>query len=303
MQSESEVIMRVIRASAMGLCFGVRDALKYTHRVAQPLQVTVYGELVHNPLVNRQLRQRGFRQTGEIDGRDEIPDTPQVLITAHGISTYRKTRLKIAERILIDTTCPLVKKAHAAAMRLRDEGYHVLVIGQPGHVEVQGIIEDLVSFDVLPDVTHVQAYPYGRLGIMCQTTTPSELADQIQVAVRKKNPRSEIRFIDTICQPTKDRQNALENLLDQVHTVVVVGGANSHNTRRLAQRCRTRGAVAYHVQNADELNPEWFYGVDTVGLTAGTSTLPETIETVFQALRRMETISAQVAREHSMRMD
>ncbi|MGC8625026.1 MAG: hypothetical protein ACP5VQ_07150, partial [Phycisphaerae bacterium] len=236
----------------------------------------------------------------EGNGRAAIPDTPQVLITAHGISTHRRTRLKAAGKILIDTTCPLVKKAHAAAMRLRDEGYHVLVIGRPDHVEVQGITEDLVHFDVLPDVTHVQAYPYDRLGIMCQTTTPSESAAQIHAAVRQKNPRATIRFIDTICQPTKDRQNALENLLDQVHTVVVVGGANSHNTRRLAQRCRARGAIAYHVQNADDLNPQWFYGVATVGLTAGTSTLPETIETVYQALRKMETTSDQTAREYNM---
>lgn len=276
--------MRVIRASAMGVCFGVRDALKITEVVEQPVQVTVYGELVHNPLVRQHLRMRGFKQTAEGQRRNEIPDTPQVLITAHGISQRRKAELVRAGKQLVDTTCPLVNKAHGAAIRLRDQGYHVLLIGRPGHVEVQGITEDLDSFDVLPDANAVQTYDSKRLGIICQTTTPASLAQQIRAAVAQKNQHAEIKYIDTICQPTKDRQAAVEELLDHVQTVVVVGGENSNNTRQLVQHCRERGATAYHVQCADELDPQWFEGVEAVGLTAGTSTLPETIEDVYSRL-------------------
>lgn len=119
---------------------------------------------------------------------------------------------------------------------------------------------------------------------MCQTTTPVALAEEIRVAVAAKNPHAEIRFIDTICLPTKEHQRALERMLDQVEAVVVVGGRNSNNTRQLVVRCRERGLPAYHVQGPEDLRPEWFDGVDIVGLTAGTSTLDETIQAVHAAL-------------------
>src|SRR5207237_1864418 len=123
-----------------------------------------------------------------------------------------------------------------------------------------------------------------RLGIMCQTTTPVALAQEIRTAVAERNPHAEVRFIDTICLPTKEHQRALERMLDQVEAVVVVGGRNSNNTRQLVLRCQERGLPAYHIQSAGDLRPEWFDGIATVGLTAGTSTLDETIEEVHQAL-------------------
>ena len=291
--------MRVIRASAMGVCFGVRDALKITEIIEHPVQVTVYGELVHNPLVQKRMQQRGFKQSGERERRKAIPDTAAVLITAHGISQRRKAELLLAGKTLVDTTCPLVKKAHASAVRLRDQGYYLLVIGQPDHVEVQGITEDLYRFDVLPDAKAVKTYESDLLGIICQTTTPAALAKQVRAAVAQMNPHAEIKYIDTICQPTKDRQAAVEDLLDQVKTVVVVGGIHSNNTRQLAQRCRERGAVVHHIQSSEELNPRWFDGVDVVGLTAGTSTLPETIEAVYKTLGEMKSTAGAAERENS----
>src|SRR5204863_8321501 len=108
--------------------------------------------------------------------RDRLPGTPAVLGTAHGVSDRERARLAAAGREVIDTTCPLVRRAHAAAVRLRDDGYHVLVIGRPGHVEVRGIVEDLPSHDVVPDASAVRRYPCARLGVVCQTTTPVRLA-------------------------------------------------------------------------------------------------------------------------------
>jgi 4-hydroxy-3-methylbut-2-enyl diphosphate reductase len=197
------------------------------------VQVTVYGELVNTPLVQQRMRRRGFQQFGEGEHREAIPGTPHVLITAHGISQRRTAVLREAGKTLLDTTCPLVKKAHAAAIGLRDQGYHVLLIGRPGHVEVQGITDDLYSYDVLPDSTAVKTYPHDKLGIICQTTTPSARALEIRAAVTRMNLHAEIKYIDTICQPTKDRQAAVEELLNQVNTVVVVGGKNYNNTRQL----------------------------------------------------------------------
>jgi 4-hydroxy-3-methylbut-2-enyl diphosphate reductase len=275
--------MHVIKADVLGMCFGVRDALAVIEGVDRPHEVTIHGELVHNEEVLARLQDRGFHQVTEA-GRRSLPITDTVLITAHGVSQAERRRLEKAGKRLVDTTCPLVSRAHAAARTLRQAGYHVLVIGKPGHVEVQGVIEDLESFDVIESPQDVRTYGKGRLGIMCQTTTPVAHADAIRAAVAAKNPGAEIRFIDTICHPTKDHQAALLRLLDQVEAMVVVGGRNSNNTRQLVRRCQERGLPAYHIQSAADLSPAWFDGVDTVGLTAGTSTLDETIEEVHQAL-------------------
>jgi len=266
--------MKVIRAEVMGMCFGVRDALKVIADIEQPAAVTIHGELVHNEAVLTQLGAGGFRMVEEAD-RHRLPETDSVLITAHGVSTRERRRLEEAGKTLVDTTCPLVSRAHDAARKLRDAGYHVLVIGKPGHVEVQGVIEDLNSYAVIQSPADVRRYPFGRLGIMCQTTATARQVQEVRQAVADLNPEAEIRFVDTVCQPTKAHQQALEELLDQVEAVVVVGGKNSNNTRQLAARCRERGAPAFHVQSAADLRPEWFAGLETVGLTAGTSTLDQ----------------------------
>jgi 4-hydroxy-3-methylbut-2-enyl diphosphate reductase len=216
--------------------------------------------------------------------RQALPETRDVLITAHGISQRERERLESAGKRLIDTTCPLVRHAHEAALRLAGEGFHVLVIGRPGHVEVQGLIEDLPSHDIVQSVDDVKTWPHARMGIVCQTTTPPKLAEQISAAIRTQNPHAEIRYRNTICQPTRDRQQAVERLCQDVEAVVVVGGANSNNTRQLVALCRAQGKPAFHVQTADDLKPAWFEGVHTVGLTAGTSTLDETIDAVHERL-------------------
>jgi len=134
--------MKVIIADVLGMCFGVRDALKILEQVEEPEAITIHGELVHNERVLVQLGSRGFQMVGETERRS-IPATDTVMITAHGISDRERKRLETAGKKFIDTTCPLVKRAHDAAQKLQRGGYHVLVIGKPNHVEVQGIVEDL----------------------------------------------------------------------------------------------------------------------------------------------------------------
>jgi 4-hydroxy-3-methylbut-2-enyl diphosphate reductase len=268
------------------MCFGVRDALAILGDVQRPGEVTIHGELVHNEKVLDELSQRGFRMLGE-QQRRALPMTQTVLITAHGISAKERARLTQAGKQLIDTTCPLVTRAHQAAQKLQQGGCHVLVIGKRGHVEVQGIIEDLRSFDVIGSVDEVRAYPHAQLGVMCQTTTPVRHAEEIRAAIKAKNPRADIHFIDTICHPTKDHQQALERLMDEVEAMIVVGGHNSNNTRQLVLRCQAHGLPAYHVQGPEDLRPEWFDGIETVGLTAGTSTLDDTIDAVAYAMQHL----------------
>ena len=221
--------MRVIRAEALGMCFGVRDALAVIDDVDRPEQVTIFGELVHNEVVLHSLEDRGFRTQTE-SGR-KVPETVDVLVTAHGISDATRSHLESAGKRLIDTTCPLVTRAHRAARLLAEQGYHVLVIGKKGHVEVRGITEDLPSHDVIGSAEDVQTYPHAKLGVVCQTTSTERNVARIREAIESANSHAEVRFVDTVCRPTKQRQRAVETLLDQVEAMVVVGGRNSNNTR------------------------------------------------------------------------
>jgi len=278
--------MNVIRATTLGMCFGVRDALQVANSIDDADRVTIQGQLVHNPMVLHQLDHRGFRQTPEAECRT-IPDTPRVLITAHGTSDRQREWLVQAGKQLIDTTCPLVRYVHQSAQNLQQEGRHILLIGKSGHVEVRGIVDDLTSFDVIERAEDVIEYSSKRLGIISQTTVPPQVADEICVHIQLHNPLADIKRLDTICQPTKQRQQAVLELTDMVDAVVVVGGKNSNNTRQLVELCLQRQTPALHVENANDLDATWFIDVETVGLTAGTSTQNETISEVHEALLKL----------------
>jgi 4-hydroxy-3-methylbut-2-en-1-yl diphosphate reductase len=276
--------MRVIRADVLGMCFGVRDALAVIDEIDDPHAVSIHGQLVHNEIVQSRLEARGFEIADEASRTKSLPAAPAVLITAHGISEKERRRLEKGGKRIVDTTCPLVTRVHHAARSLEREGYHVLLIGRRGHVEVEGITEDLDHFDVIESADEVQAYPTSRLGIVCQTTATNRTVAAISDAITAKNPDAEIKFIDTVCLPTKEHQRALEKLLERVDAVVIVGGRHSNNTRELVARCRESGKPAVHVQSAADLDPAWFQHFATVGLSAGTSTLAETIDEVHRAL-------------------
>ena len=263
----------------------MRDALAAIERVANPAAVTIHGELVHNGEVLQLLESRGFQQSHE-DSR-QVPQTPEVLITAHGVSNRERLKLRRAGKSLIDTTCPLVHKAHEAAQLLQADGRRVIVIGRPDHVEVRGIIEDLDDAVVVQKVQDVAIWPESRIGVVCQTTTPSERVDEIMLAIRRENRHADVRLIDTVCNPTKARGAALEALLPQIDALVVVGGRDSNNTRQLVVRGQLRGIATVHIENAQELDEDWLQGRQVVGLTAGTSTLPETIDAVYERLIRL----------------
>lgn len=275
--------MLVILASHLGMCFGVRDAIAAAHRVATPRDTTIYGELVHNREVVGALQARGFSLIDEAD-RSRVPVTPAVLITAHGISDTERQRLASAGKTLVDTTCPLVRRVHLAARRLCRDGYFVIVIGRRDHVEVRGITGDLRDFDVVERVDDVRCYDSPRLGIVCQTTTPPSVADEIHSAIVARNPGKDVRFVDTICDPTRARQDAVLELLGRVDALVVVGGRHSNNTRQLANLAERHGLRVLHVEGPCDLDPDWFASVSVVGLTAGTSTPDATIQAVHRAL-------------------
>jgi 4-hydroxy-3-methylbut-2-enyl diphosphate reductase len=279
--------MQVIRAGEMGMCFGVRDALAVAAAVPDPATVTIHGDLVHNEQVLADLDRKGFRRNPEA-ARAAVPPTEAVLVTAHGVSDRERARLEAAGKRLVDTTCPLVRFAHSSARRLADEGWFVVVVGQRDHVEVQGLTGDLDRFDVVAEPAAARRYDARRIGVVCQTTTRPDRAEAVLAAIAARNPQAEVRFVDTICGPTRNRQLAAEELLGRVEALVVVGGAHSNNTRELARQAEARGIPALHVQSAADLDLDWLGRFRVVGLTAGTSTLDGAIDEVEARLRAFD---------------
>jgi 4-hydroxy-3-methylbut-2-enyl diphosphate reductase len=192
---------------------------------------------------------------------------------------------------VFDATCPLVKRAHLALARLVAEGRHPVVIGCPDHVEVRGLVGDYDEHTVMhrdSDLDKLEAtVTRGKsLGVVAQTTQPIERVLAMVEQIRTRYPQADVRFIDTVCQPTKDRQDSLRRLASAVDVIVVVGGPESNNSVRLTELARQLGRPAYQVSAAADLRPEWFAEARTIGLTAGTSTPDDVVEEVRRWLEQ-----------------
>src|SRR5262249_16479778 len=199
------IAMKVITAQAMGMCFGVKDALATVTTMDYPERATIYGQLVHNGEVLKRIKARGFSMLEESD-RTSAVSTPNVVITAHGLSDKERRTLEASGKKLIDTTCPLVSRVHQIARGLKEHGYFVVVVGGRDHVEVKGIVGDLERFAVVERPEDVLAYPADSIAVVCQTTTPPALMDVLFETISRKNAGKVIRLIDTICGPTRERQ-------------------------------------------------------------------------------------------------
>lgn len=277
--------MKIILAEHFGLCFGVRDAIDQAETLAREGGLTILGELVHNPIVREQLRQQGVHE-GSLDDPQSV--SRRVMITAHGASDLQHQKWQRARYEVVDATCPLVRHAHEQLKRLVTDGYFPVIIGKPGHVEVRGLTEDFAGAFILERTADVTRLPaHDRYGVISQTTQLIHHAHQVVAAIRRLYPAADVQFIDTVCKPTKDRQAALQSLIAQADTIVVVGGHHSNNTHQLVQTCRTAGRRAIHIERPEELNPGDFNDSQVVGLTAGTSTLPATVTAVWWRLQEI----------------
>jgi 4-hydroxy-3-methylbut-2-enyl diphosphate reductase len=275
--------MRIILARHFGICFGVRDAIAQAERLASEAPLTILGDLVHNPVVRERLRAQGVQESA----LDRLPNERggRLMITAHGASNARRATLRQSGLPVADATCPLVRHAHEQLHKLALAGFLPVVIGQAGHVEVRGLTEDFPEAVVVSSEADIAALPVSsRYGIISQTTQPIDEVRSLVAAIRRARPGAVVRFVDTVCKPTKDRQLALKDVIAQADIVVVVGGRESNNTRQLVRRCEAADRRAIHVERAEELRADDFAGCETVGVTAGTSTLPETVEAVRQRL-------------------
>lgn len=276
--------MRIIRAEHLGMCFGVRDAIDLAVGRSEAAPLTILGDLVHNAAVLADLRARGIA----IAQDPTYVKTGTVMVTAHGASERRLADTRALGLQVVEATCPLVQVAHRAVKALVRDGYHPIIIGQRAHVEVKGLTEDLDDFDVVldeADVLTLEGRP--RMGIAAQTTQPVDRVRHLVALIRRRFPQSDVRFIDTVCRPTKQRQDAAVDLARDCEVVVVVGGASSNNTRELVNTCRRHCSHVHHVETDADLRAEWFAGTDTVGITAGTSTPDDIIDRVERHIREL----------------
>jgi len=277
--------MRIIRAAHLGMCFGVRDAIALALEHADSGPLTILGDLVHNPTVLNALESKGIAVAQHVDH----VRTPTLMVTAHGTSERTLAQTRALGLKVVEATCPLVQVAHRAVTALAREDYHVVIIGQRDHVEVRGLTGDLDEFDVVLDEADVQALDeHPRIGIAAQTTQSIEKVRQLAASIRRRFPRSEVRFIDTVCKPTKERQDAAVALARESDVVIVIGGRTSNNTRELVKTCGRYCSRVHHVQTDADLSPEWFHGAHTVGITAGTSTPDDVIDRVEERIRGVE---------------
>ena len=263
------------------MCFGVRDAIALALEHADAGPLTILGDLVHNPTVLNTLAARGVVAAQDVSQ----VKTGTVMVTAHGTSQRTLARTRALGLTVVEATCPLVHVAHRAVAALVRDGYHVVIVGQRDHVEVRGLTGDLDRVDVVlneDDVLALDEHP--RIGVAAQTTQSIEKVRRIVALIRRRFPASDVRFFDTVCKPTKERQTAAVEMAQQADVVIVVGGAASNNTRELVKTCAQHCARVHHVETDADLQKEWLLGADVVGLTAGTSTPDDVIDRVEERI-------------------
>lgn len=280
MASSHSVRIRV--AEHAGVCYGVERALKLTIDAASAARqpVRTLGPLIHNPRVVAELSAAGVGTAGSVDEAE----AGTLVIRAHGVVPQAIESAKQRGLDVIDATCPYVKKVHHAAARLAADGYQVIVVGESGHPEVEGILghagDGAVVVSGVDDLDDIVLGK--RVGVVVQTTQTDERLGQVVASLVARV--GEVRVINTICKATHERQESAERLASSVDAMVVIGGKNSGNTRRLAQICAAQCPSTYHVEDADELDPVWFQDVRNIGLTAGASTPPAHIHQVIDRL-------------------
>jgi 4-hydroxy-3-methylbut-2-enyl diphosphate reductase len=281
--------MKIIRAEHLGMCFGVRDAIALAVETAERGPLTILGDLVHNETVLAELRAKGIR----IEQQPANVGTQTVMVTAHGASERALNKARERGLNVLEATCPLVHVAHRSLAKLMREGFHPIIIGKRDHVEVRGMTDDLGEFDVVIEAEEIQQLPERpRFGVIAQTTQPIEKVRWLVQLIRERFPKSEVRFIDTVCQPTKQRQSAAVELAQKCDLVIVIGGAQSNNTQELMKTCSRICPRVHHVRTAKDLQEAWFNTRDTVGITAGTSTPDTAISEVENCLRNFAAYTA-----------
>lgn len=263
--------VEIVLVEGAGFCFGVKRAIDIAFKVAKKHKDGVFtlGPIIHNPQVVEKLRELGVNPIEDTNGQTNIKT---LIIRAHGISKDKLEELKKGGYEIIDATCPFVRKAQKIAAKLSSEGYQVVIIGDQEHPEVKGIYSYagdnavVISSDEIPTLNK-------KIGIIQQTTQPfSKVKDILKGIIKSLNEFEEIRTFNTLCNFTAKRLESTEKVARDVDLMLVIGGKNSANTTQLANLCRNIGVKTYHIEDAKEIEKEWFKNVKKIGITAGAST-------------------------------
>ncbi|MCX8075955.1 MAG: 4-hydroxy-3-methylbut-2-enyl diphosphate reductase [Aquificaceae bacterium] len=281
----------ILIAEHAGFCFGVRRAINLAEESLSTMEpgkeLYSMGPLIHNPQEVKRLEEKGLRMLTHEDG---LSQNSVVLVRSHGIPPQKERELLSKGVRIVDATCPFVKAVHEAVVKLSKEGYFVVLIGEKEHPEVVGTLGYLqecggrgVVVESRDDLREVLGK--DKVGIVAQTTQNEQFFKEVvgEIALWAR----EVKIINTICNATSERQEDVYRLTPQVDVMIVVGGKNSGNTRRLYQIAKSLNPNSYHIETSEELKKEWFNGVRKVGITAGASTPDWVIQSVVHRVKAL----------------
>jgi len=269
--------MKATLAKNSGFCFGVKRAIEETMKTGG--KVYTLGPLIHNPQVIEKLKGEGKKVVKSIN---EV-DKGTVIIRTHGVPGKVIERAKKKGLCVLDLTCPFVKKTQDYAKEFFDKGFKVVVVGEKNHPEVKGIVGNIKNSIVIENLGDIKKIKgYEKIGVVFQTTQSSERAKEIITKLREKC--KEIETANTICNATLERQKTAKELAKKVDLMIVVGGYNSGNTKRLVEVCKCI-VETRHIETEKELEKEWFENKKHVGITAGASTPGWVINNVVERIK------------------
>ncbi|MDR3371285.1 4-hydroxy-3-methylbut-2-enyl diphosphate reductase [Rhodoferax sp.] len=286
----------ILLAEPRGFCAGVDRAIEIVEKALVKFGAPIYvrHEIVHNTYVVNDLKAKGAIFIEELD---DVPAGATLVFSAHGVS--RAVQQEAAERgfRIFDATCPLVTKVHVEVAKLAKEGFEFIMIGHKGHPEVEGTMGQLDGgihlVDSVEDVDRIQPGQTDKLAVVTQTTLSVDDAADIAAAIKARFPSVREPKQQDICYATQNRQDAVKLMSAQVDVVIVVGSPTSSNSNRLAELARKLGTPGYMVDNAADLQPQWFAGCTRVGLTAGASAPEILVRQVIDRIKALGAVSVQ----------
>lgn len=277
--------MKLLLAKSAGFCMGVKRAIAMAQKAASKEERPVYtlGPLIHNPQELERLRAEGILPLGE---RDPAPRAP-VIIRAHGVTPETMERLNREAETVVDATCPKVTQIQERIREHSEGGYAIVIAGDPDHPEVVGLLGYATGpAYVVRSVEEVDALPVlGRVLLVAQTTQDEVKYEEIRERFLARYPEG--KALSTVCSFTRMRQSEIRRMVGEVDAMVIIGGRNSANTRRLKGISEEAGLPAYHIESASELPVEELKKHTLVGVTAGASTPEWIICEVVEALRKL----------------
>jgi 4-hydroxy-3-methylbut-2-enyl diphosphate reductase len=290
--------VEVLLSAPRGFCAGVVRAIEIVQLAIERYGAPVYvrHEIVHNKYVVDSLHRQGAEFVEDLD---DVPDGSTLIFSAHGVAPEIYAQAQTRGLRVIDATCPLVTKVHLESAKYAGDGYSIVVIGHVGHPEVIGTMGQSpeVSYLVsdISDVEQLQLPDPERVVALTQTTLSIDDTQEIMAALKAKFPNILAR--NDICYATTNRQVAAKALTDRVDIMLVIGAQNSSNCTRLREVAEEAGLPAYLIDDADAIQPEWFVGVERVGITSGASTPESLVEGVIDALKPDSVTTVEVTKE------